>query len=245
MQLGPRLWTRRPEHWNFLAVRLGTTRALSRNSIAERDTQNGLPEFIERIDRLKERYKYVDDVPLLESLPAVGSVGVAGPAGPAADAMRGLAVQLFGLHAPNGVVTVAFADPDWVEEFEWLKWLPHTTSETNRFKDMPLADSAPTANALLSALEEYIMRAGRTAEHRGPFPEKWNPVVRDRRRAGRGGDQRAGAGLHHRLRHQRRSGRPRPGWSRSSSAVPMSAYTRSSCPPPSRLCRRCAAASWT
>lgn len=176
MQLGPRLWTRRPEHWNFLSVRLGTTRALSRNTIAERDTQNGLPDYIERIDRLKERYKYVDDVPLLESLPAVGSVGVAGPAGPAADAMRGLAVQLFGLHAPNEVVTVAFADPDWVEEFEWLKWLPHTTSETNRFKDMPLADSAPTANALLSALEEYIMRAGRTAEHRGPFAEKWNPM---------------------------------------------------------------------
>lgn len=176
ISLGPMLWTRRPEHWNFLALRLGTGRAPSRNSIGERDTQDGLPEYIERVERLKERYRYVDDVPLLESLPAVGSVGVAGPMAPAADAMRGLAVQLFGLHAPNEVVTVAFADPDWVDELTWLKWLPHTTSETNRFKDLPLADSAPTANALLSALEEYVMRAGRTPEPRGPFSETWNPM---------------------------------------------------------------------
>ncbi|QYJ05594.1 FHA domain-containing protein [Nocardioides panacisoli] len=176
MRLGPMLWTRRPEHWNYLALRLGTTRAVSRNSIAEQDTQDGLPEYIERLDRLRARYRYVDGVPLLESLRAVGSVGVAGPTGPASDAMRGLAVQLFGLHAPNEVVSVAFADSDWAGELEWIKWLPHTTSETSPFKDLPLADSAPTANALLSALEEYVLRAGRAPEQRGPFAERWNPM---------------------------------------------------------------------
>ena len=176
MRLGPVLWTRRPEHWNFLALRLGTTRAESRNSITERDSQDGLPEYIERLERLRERYRYVDNVPLLESLSAVGSVGVAGPNGPAADAMRGLAVQLFGLHAPNEVVTVAFADSDWAGELEWIKWLPHTTSETSPFKELPLADSAPTANALLSSLEEYVLRAGSKPDPRGPFSERWNPM---------------------------------------------------------------------
>ena len=176
MRLGPMLWTRRPEHWNFLALRLGTSRAPSRNSIADRDDQDGLPEYIERVERLRERYRYVDNVPVLESLPAAGSVGVAGPTGPAADAMRGLAVQLFGLHAPNEVVTVAFADSEWVGELEWIKWLPHTTSETSPFKDQPLADSAPTANALLSSLEEYVLRAGSRPSPRGPFAENWNPM---------------------------------------------------------------------
>ncbi|GAA4429382.1 FtsK/SpoIIIE domain-containing protein [Georgenia halophila] len=176
MRLGPMLWTRRPEHWNFLAVRLGTSRAESRNSIREQDSQDGLPEYIERVQRLQERYRYVDDVPVLESLPAAGSLGVAGPTGPAADAMRGLAVQLFGLHAPNEVVTVAFADADWTSELEWIKWLPHTTSETSMFKDLPLADSAPTANALLSSLEEYVLRAGSSPQHRGPLGEEWNPM---------------------------------------------------------------------
>jgi S-DNA-T family DNA segregation ATPase FtsK/SpoIIIE len=176
MRLGPLLWTRRPEHWNFLALRLGTCRAESRNTIQERDVQDGLPEYIERVDRLRERYRYVDDVPVLETLPASGSIGVAGPAGPAADAMRGLAVQLFGLHAPNEVVGVAFANPEWVPELEWIKWLPHTTSETSPFKDLPLADSAPTANALLSALEEYVLRSGAAPQPRGPFAEHWNPM---------------------------------------------------------------------
>lgn len=176
MRLGPLLWTRRPEHWNYLALRLGTTRAVSRNSIQEQDTQDSLPEYIERLDRLRLRYRYVDDVPLLESLRAVGSVGVAGPTSSASDAMRGLGVQLFGLHAPNEVVTVAFADDDWAGELEWMKWLPHTTSETSPFKDLPLADSAPAANALLSALEEYVLRARSAPEPRGPFSETWNPM---------------------------------------------------------------------
>ena len=52
-----------------------------------------------------------------------------------------------------------------------MKWLPHTTSETSPFKDLPLADSAPTANALLSALEEYVLRAGGAPSPRGPFAE--------------------------------------------------------------------------
>ncbi|MER7797329.1 FtsK/SpoIIIE domain-containing protein [Microbacterium sp. NPDC096154] len=176
MRLGPMLWTRRPEHWNFLAVRLGSCRAESRNSIQDRDEQDGLPEYIERVERLRERYRYVDDVPVLDSLRAAGSLGVAGPSGAAADAMRGIAVQLFGLHAPNEVVTVAFADADWTPELEWLKWLPHTTSETSPFKDLPLADSAPTSAALLSALEEYVLRSGAKPSHRGPFPEHWNPM---------------------------------------------------------------------
>src|SRR5690625_6310830 len=101
-RLGPMLWTRRPEHWNFLALRLGTGRAPSRKSIAHRDAEDGLAEYVERVDRLKERYRYVDDVPVLESLPAVGSIGVAGPTGAAADTMRGLAMQIFGLHAQIG-----------------------------------------------------------------------------------------------------------------------------------------------
>ncbi len=177
MRLGPMLWTRRPEHWNFLALRLGVSTALSRNTIGEAETQDGLPEYIERVERLKDRYKYVHGVPVLDTLPASGSIGVAGPEAVAADVVRGLAVQVFGLHAPNEVVAVAFADSEWVDELEWLKWLPHTSSETSPFKDLPLADSAPTANALLNRLEDYVMRQVKGPAPRGPFKETWNPMT--------------------------------------------------------------------
>jgi len=177
MRLGPMLWTRRPEHWNFLALRLGVSTALSRNAIGDAESQDGLPEYIERVDRLKERYRYVHDVPVLETLSASGSIGVAGPDAVAADAVRGLAVQVFGLHAPNEVVAVAFADSEWVEQLEWLKWLPHTSSETSPFKELPLADSAPTANALLNQLEDYVMRLAKGPSPRGPFKETWTPMT--------------------------------------------------------------------
>ncbi|MGM7679269.1 FtsK/SpoIIIE domain-containing protein [Microbacterium sp. A94] len=181
MRLGPMLWTRRPEHWNFLGLRLGSCRLPARNSIAENETPEGLPEFIERIERLQERYSFVDDVPVFELLADAGSVGIAGPQGLAADAMRGIAVQLFGLHAPNDLVAVAFADSTWTAELDWLKWMPHTSSERSPFRGVALADSAPTGAALLSTLEEYVQRAsaggGDSGEPRGPFKDDWNPLL--------------------------------------------------------------------
>ncbi len=180
MRLGPMLWTRRPEHWNFLGLRLGSCRLPARNSIDDAETPDGLPDFIDRVDRLRERYAFVDDVPVFDTFVDAGSIGIAGPQGPVADTMRGLAVQLFGLHAPNDVVAVAFADSAWTPELEWLKWMPHTSSDKSPFRDMALADSAPTGATLLSALEEYVQRAQTTGgggEPRGPFKEDWNPLL--------------------------------------------------------------------
>ncbi|MDE0547476.1 FtsK/SpoIIIE domain-containing protein [Microbacterium sp. C7(2022)] len=177
MRLGPMLWTRRPEHWNFLAVRLGTSVAPSRTSIKRSETPEALPEYVERVDRLRERYRMLDGVPVLESLQSVGVIGVAGPRREAADALRGLSVQLFGLHSPNELVAVALTEPGWAQELEWLKWLPHTTSERSPFREMPLADSASTGAALLSGLEELVMRRSKAAASpRLPFDADWDPM---------------------------------------------------------------------
>ncbi|GAB3598370.1 FtsK/SpoIIIE domain-containing protein [Microbacterium tumbae] len=180
LRLGPVLWTRRPEHWNFLGLRLGSCRLPARNRIDDEDAPDGLPEFIDRVDRLRERYEYVDDVPVFELLADSGSIGISGPPAPVADAMRGIAVQLFGLHAPNDVVAVAFSDAGWTPELDWLKWMPHTSSERSPFQGIALADSAPTAAGLLSMLEDYVQREagdGPDGEPRGPFKEDWNPLL--------------------------------------------------------------------
>ncbi|MGW8482231.1 FtsK/SpoIIIE domain-containing protein [Microbacterium sp. NPDC055903] len=180
MRLGPMLWTRRPEHWNFLGLRLGSCRLPARNQIDDQEAPDGLPEFIDRVDRLRERYEYVDDVPVFDLLADAGSVGISGSPGPVADAMRGIAVQLFGLHAPNDLVAVAFSDAGWTPELDWLKWMPHTSAERSPFQGVALADTAPTSAALLSMLEDYVKRAvgdGPDGEPRGPFKEEWNPLL--------------------------------------------------------------------
>ncbi|PRB10334.1 phosphopeptide-binding protein [Microbacterium sp. MYb72] len=178
MRLGPLLWTRRPEHWNFLSVRLGVCEDESRTAIKRTETPEALVEYVERVDRLEERYRMISDVPILESLQSVGSIGVAGPTSLASDALRGIAVQLFGMHSPNELVTVALTEPGWANELDWLKWLPHTSSERNPFKDVSLADSASTGAALLSGLEEIVMRRSREAKsQRPPYGDDWDPML--------------------------------------------------------------------
>lgn len=177
MRLGPMLWTRRPEHWNFLSMRLGVCEDVARTHIKRTETPEALVEYIERVDRLEERYRMIADVPILESLQSVGSIGVAGPTSLASDALRGIAVQLFGTHSPNELVTVALTEPGWANELDWLKWLPHTSSERNPFKEMPLADSASTGAALLSGLEEIVLRRSREAKSaRPPYGADWDPM---------------------------------------------------------------------
>ncbi|MGO4490442.1 FtsK/SpoIIIE domain-containing protein [Microbacterium sp. 2RAF4] len=177
MRLGPLLWTRRPEHWNFLAMRLGVCESEARTRIKRTESPDALVEYVERVDRLEERYRMIDDVPILESLQSVGSIGVAGPTSVASDALRGIAVQLFGTHSPNELVTVALTEPGWANELDWLKWLPHTSSERNPFKEMPLADSASTGTALLSGLEEIVLRRSRESKSaRPPYGADWDPM---------------------------------------------------------------------
>ncbi len=170
MRLGPLLWTRRPEHWNFLALRLGAGRAPSRNSIAESNDAKGIPKYTRQIEKLRERHRHIDDVPFVEVLPSAGAIGVAGSREVAADIVRGLGVQLFGLHAPNDVIAAAIVGPSWTAELEWMKWLPHSTSPRSPFADMALADSPSAGAALLNGLEELILTNGRTsATRRGPL----------------------------------------------------------------------------
>jgi len=171
MRLGSLLWTRRPEHWNFLGLRLGVGRALSRNTIASSDTsQQGIPKYHKQIDKLRTKFTYAEQVPMLELLPGAGAIGIAGPREAVADAVRGLAVQLFGMHAPNEIVTVAIVDPSWTPELEWMKWLPHTSSSRSPFAEMPLADSQSAATAMLNGLEEAISMKGTTVPSpKGPL----------------------------------------------------------------------------
>ena len=177
MRLGPMLWTRRPEHWNFLSVRLGTAEAPSRTTVKRSESPEALQEFVDRVDRLRDRYRTIDGVPVLESLQSVGVIGVAGGEQEAADALRGLCVQLFGLHSPNELVAVALTEPRWATQLEWLKWLPHTSSERSPFREMPLSDSASTGAALLSGLEELVMqRSKATSSPRLPLDDEWDPM---------------------------------------------------------------------
>lgn len=156
LRLGPTLWTRRPEHWNFLDVRLGLGRMPSRTTIEDQTGGQGLPALAEQLDELRDRIGHLDGVPVVENLHLSGALGVAGPRADAADAARALLVQYVGLHSPAEVAIAAILGNATSPEFEWMKWLPHTSSPQSPLGGIHLADSASSATGLLNALEELI-----------------------------------------------------------------------------------------
>ena len=88
---GTMLWTRRPEHWNFLRVRLGTTDLPSRSGVRANGRDAALPEYLGRLDAAIGQHATIPSVPVAESLFDAGVIGIAGPADAAADVVRALA----------------------------------------------------------------------------------------------------------------------------------------------------------
>ncbi|WP_167042820.1 FtsK/SpoIIIE domain-containing protein [Salinibacterium sp. ZJ454] len=153
---GTLLWTRRPEHWSFLNLRLGVGTAPSRNSIKVVNNSNGLPEFSERSEALTDKFRFIEGVPLVDNLADAGAIGIAGLEGQSAPVTHALLAQLASLHSPAELAFSAIVSPYWSAEFEWLKWLPHTGSPQSPLPGVQLADSTATGLAVLAALEELI-----------------------------------------------------------------------------------------
>ncbi len=157
MQLAPMLWTRRPEHWGFLHLRLGTGTTTSRTTVAaEGDRADGLPEFEAKLDEVIERFRFIDDVPIVESLSVAGAIGIAGPVSTAADSARALLTQLTCLHSPAEVVIVAITGAEGAYDYDWLKWTPHTSAAQSPIAGTHLATGVASTATLLSQLEGIV-----------------------------------------------------------------------------------------
>jgi S-DNA-T family DNA segregation ATPase FtsK/SpoIIIE len=157
-RLGPLLWTRRPEHWTFLRVRLGLADQPSRSSVTAKGRDAGLPEFIDRVDEVVKRYATVQSVPVSESLFDAGTLGIAGPSEAAGGAVRALVTQLVSLHSPAELVVTAMVDKEWAAELESLVWLPHTESPQSPLTVPHLTVTDGSSPALLAALEEVALQ---------------------------------------------------------------------------------------
>jgi len=176
-RLGGLLWTHRPEHEAFLAVRIGLGAAPSRTQVEQQNENNTLPEFWNELEKLHAQCATIDGVPVVARLRQDGALGIAG-SGATADAVgRGVLVQLAGLHSPSELVLAAITSQRSRADWEWLEWLPHTGSPHSPLGGDHLADNPGAALSLLSQLEDLVELRGADldahAELRGPIdPEK-------------------------------------------------------------------------
>ncbi len=174
---GPLLWSRRPEHWSFLNVRLGTGTVPSRNVVKSSVKYMGVPAFEERVEELVERYRTIDRTAVVESLSSAGCLGVAGDPARSLGVVNGLLVQLSALYSPAELSLAAIVSPQRSRDFDWLKWLPHVGSPQSIIQTSPLADSAPGAASVLSALEELIEAQRRKRSESATAAQVLGPTV--------------------------------------------------------------------
>jgi S-DNA-T family DNA segregation ATPase FtsK/SpoIIIE len=155
--LRPLLWTRRADRHGFATVRLGLGRFPSRVVVEIKHRRDDTTELDAELDALVERYATVESVPAVADLRETGALGVAGPRDATIPLARGLVAQLVGLHSPADLSVSAIVGAAVVDDWRWLKWLPHTGSE-HRPVTGALAETTAAASSLLSEIEALVER---------------------------------------------------------------------------------------
>ncbi|MCL2786949.1 MAG: FtsK/SpoIIIE domain-containing protein, partial [Micrococcales bacterium] len=177
-RLSPLLWTRRPESEHFGVLRMGVGTSPSRCVLETPQGNNTLPQHWQEVLDLREEVQTLEGGAVLAGLRECGAVGVAGPPGLADDAARALMWQLVGLHSPAELVLTAVMSRRARVGWEWLVWLPHTTSPHSPLGSREhLADSSWTCGVLVALLEDLVeVRAAQDASPGGSFPAPRGPL---------------------------------------------------------------------
>jgi DNA segregation ATPase FtsK/SpoIIIE, S-DNA-T family len=170
-QQSPLLWSRRPGAPRFLDIRVGAATLESRLRFDVPRGRRVAPAAQAALDEVLARYRSIADVPVTLPLTTHGSIGIAGEPEAALDVTRAVACQLAALHSPAEVVLTAFcgarSGPDW----DWLKWLPHTSSAHSPLAGPHLVTGAESAG-LLGQLEDLARARGA-----GEPAERGHPVT--------------------------------------------------------------------
>jgi len=152
-QRSPLLWSRRPGAPRFLDVRVGAATLDSRLRFDVQRGRRTAPAAQAGLDELLNRYRFIGDVPCTLSLTTHGSIGIAGDPVTALDLTRALVCQLTALHSPAEVSLTAFCGARTWADWDWLKWLPHTSSAHSPLTGPHLV-AGPESAGLLAQLED-------------------------------------------------------------------------------------------
>ena len=129
------VWERRPDHRDFLHVRLGTGNVALDREVEFDLGMNPLAEYqahsLQEARKLVERRRTLRGEPVVVDLAEVGVLAVTGDRGHARSWARTLMNQLAAWRAPHDVRLLTVFDPEHADDWEWGKWLPHQRVDPN------------------------------------------------------------------------------------------------------------------
>jgi DNA segregation ATPase FtsK/SpoIIIE, S-DNA-T family len=164
--LAPTLWERRPSDRDFLRLRVGVADQPPDSALELQE--GGEPEIREvTVERLAERGS-IPSVPLSLDVRAAGLVGMAGPHSRVVGLARWLVLQAAILHSPGELVVVAALSPASVEEWSWLKWLPHLRPDRVGLQTPAIAVGGQETGSLLAEVRELVRQRRSQARSQAP-----------------------------------------------------------------------------
>ena len=173
-----RVWERRRDDADFLRVRVGVGPgpALPRLRLesAASPFQQFDPALLARAQAVFSRFDQIEGLPIDIALKQQGLVSIVGKRAEARAALRGMLCQVAALHAPSDVRIVAYYSPEARDEWDWLKWLPHTR-RLRPFKTH--ADQAAEMEIKVKAGEQLCLLADDAATFRTIYEQQIKPVL--------------------------------------------------------------------
>lgn len=167
--LRPDLWERRSGDSDFLSLRVGV--ATQESGIVVQLEKSGEAELKKEADDLIGWYSTLPHVPVSAPLSELGVLGVCGDRSRANSLARWLLLQAAVLHSPRDLAIVACAQDLDSQQWDWLKWLPHTRAGFASI-DPQLAQGRVLSNQLIDQL--LALASERKAQsERTQTPKSW------------------------------------------------------------------------
>jgi len=156
------MWAQRPTDDDFLDLRFGLNDgppSFTIEPLRSYDQTDKLPQLAEKV---VQDYQKVKNLPTRLCLSKLGSVAISGRSPHVYGVTRRLMLDLVIHHSPQDVQVAVFGDTrEAVENWEWLKWIPHTDSLNTDTRNYRLAfDSLAVDKLLESLMREYNLRRG-------------------------------------------------------------------------------------
>ena len=178
VQTSDRLWERRPEHSDFLHLRMGVGEVEANYPIKVPNVE--IPELAPKIlleaREMAEGYRRVARAPLDFDLSKFGSLGISGTRSLREAALRAIVASASALHAPQDLSIFGVLPSKGISDWEWVKWLPHCQVVDGASPRVHLAYEPERISQLLAGLlDELEARSIRRANSsdrvaaEGPF----------------------------------------------------------------------------
>lgn len=164
-----RLWNRRGTDEDFMRLRLGLGEQAV--SFQVKGQQNGFTieedALLKRAEKIVEDGQSVRNVPILCNLNKDKLLGIVGDRKSAVRLVKNLVMQTAVQYSYEDIKIVSVFARQEEEDFDWIKWLPHSFDEERRTRH--IADSARSTDAVMRSFEEVLKQRSMDASENMAF----------------------------------------------------------------------------